>query len=91
MGQKNVPYPIDTSGQVYVIIKIYEKDQHDADRTRRRCQMTIVKYILSTGVCSTKELLDLKREDPKGYEYLRKCAAEQAANLGVEITEEVGS
>lgn len=49
--------------------------------------MTILKYILSTGVCTTAELLQLKREDEAGYNWLVQAAREQAQNLGVEITE----
>lgn len=49
--------------------------------------MTILKYILSTGVCTTGELLSIKKVDPDGYNTLVKWAREQAANEAVEITE----
>jgi hypothetical protein len=49
--------------------------------------MTVIKYIMSTGVCTTSELLAIKRENPKDYDILVVWAREQAANLGVEIEE----
>ena len=49
--------------------------------------MTIAKYILSTGVCNTNELLALRREDPEGYATFIRWAKEQAGNLGVDIEE----
>lgn len=47
--------------------------------------MTIVKYLLSTGVCTTAELLKLKQQHPADYDGLIRMAHEQAKNLNVEI------
>ena len=47
--------------------------------------MTTAKYLLSTGVCTTAEMLALKREDPAGYEKIIQWTREQAKNLGIEL------
>ena len=39
--------------------------------------MTLVKYLMSTGVCKTGELLELKRTDPDGYALIMKWTREQ--------------
>lgn len=49
--------------------------------------MTIAKYILSTGVCNTSELLAFRREDMPGYQLFIQWAKEQAAHNGVTIEE----
>lgn len=49
--------------------------------------MTIMKYLISTGVCTTSELLALKKNDPKVLDSLVEDAKAQAKNLGIEITE----
>lgn len=55
--------------------------------SRRDKIMTIAKYILSTGVCNTSELLALRREDLAGYHTFIQWAKEQAAHNGVAIEE----
>lgn len=50
--------------------------------------MTVIKYIMASGVCKTGELLALKREFPKDYEDLRLAAAEEMRHNGIEVTEE---
>jgi len=47
--------------------------------------MTTAKYLLSTGVCTTAEMLELKRIDPAGYEKIIQWTREQAKNLGIEL------
>lgn len=49
--------------------------------------MTPVKYLLSTGVCNTSELLQLRREYPADYDVIMKWTKEQAANLGITLDE----
>jgi hypothetical protein len=49
--------------------------------------MTVVKYIMSTGVCNTGELLALKREFPKDYEGLAQMARDEMKAKGIEIEE----
>lgn len=49
--------------------------------------MTALKYLLSTGVATTTEIMALNREDKAGYQLLMKWAKEQAKNQGVEIEE----
>jgi hypothetical protein len=51
--------------------------------------MTIVKYIISTGVCTSGELIRLARENKSDYESLIKMAREQMTAEGVEIEETV--
>ena len=50
--------------------------------------MTVVKYIMQSGVCTTAELLALKRNHPKDYEDLRQMAEEEMRHNGVEVTSE---
>lgn len=52
--------------------------------------MTVVKYIMSTGVCNTGELLALKREYPKDYADLAQMAREEMTAKGIEIEESIG-
>lgn len=47
--------------------------------------VTLPKYILSTGVCTTSELIQFAKSDPSGYAVFLIWAREQAANLGVAI------
>ena len=47
--------------------------------------MTILKYILQTGVATAGEIISLKREDPDGYTTLVQWAKEQAAHNGIVI------
>jgi hypothetical protein len=49
--------------------------------------MTILKYLLSTGVCTTSELIHFKKNDPTGKEYqsLVAMAKEQAKFLNIAI------
>ena len=49
--------------------------------------MTIVKYLLSTGVCTTAELLAYRKEDKDGYDKLIAMAQEQARNQNIVIEE----
>lgn len=50
--------------------------------------MTVVKYIMASGVCTTAELLALKRNNPKDYQDLRAMAEHEMRHNGIEITEE---
>ena len=49
--------------------------------------MTTLKYLMSTGVCTTAELIAFKKADPTGEQYrqLSAMAREQAKNQGIEI------
>lgn len=47
--------------------------------------MTPMKYILSTGVCTTSELLQFNKQDPQGYKKLIEWAQDQAKNQGVAL------
>lgn len=51
--------------------------------------MTVLKYLMSTGVCTTGELIEFKKGDPTGKEYqkLRAMAEEEMKNKGIEIEE----
>lgn len=49
--------------------------------------MTLLDYIRQSGVASTKELMELKRDDPKGFDTIKSWAKEQAANQGVVLEE----
>lgn len=49
--------------------------------------MTLVKYLMSLGACTTGELLALKREDPKGYTTIVQWTKEQAAANGIVLEE----
>lgn len=49
--------------------------------------MTLIKYLMSLGACTTGELLQLKREDPKGYATVVQWAKEQAAHNNIELEE----
>lgn len=45
--------------------------------------MTILKYLMGSGVCTTAEILALKREHDEDYITLRKMAAEEMDHLNV--------
>ena len=49
--------------------------------------MSTLKYLMSTGVCTTAELIAFKKADPTGNEYrsLAAMAREQAQNQGITI------
>lgn len=47
--------------------------------------MTLPKYILSTGVCTTGELIAFAKAYPADYFTFLVWAREQAAHLGVAI------
>lgn len=49
--------------------------------------MTTLKYLMSTGVCTTAELISFKKNDVSGKDYKELCAMarEQAKNQGVEL------
>jgi hypothetical protein len=49
--------------------------------------MTVLKYLMSTGVCTTAELIAFKKADPTGEEYrkLAAMAAEEMQSKGIEI------
>jgi len=49
--------------------------------------MTVLKYLMSTGVCTTAELIAFKKADPTGADYraLVAMATAQAQNEGVEL------
>lgn len=49
--------------------------------------MTVLKYLLASGVCTTSELLKFKREDPKGYVGLIEMARGEMVHNGVEVEE----
>lgn len=49
--------------------------------------MTLLKYVTTSGVCTTAELLNLKRNDPAGYDILLKFAAEEMAHNNIAIEE----
>jgi len=49
--------------------------------------MTAIKYLLSTGVATTAEIMQLNREDKPGYKLLMQWAKEQAEKQGVTIEE----
>ena len=50
--------------------------------------MTVVKYIMASGVCKTGELLALKREYPAAYFVLREMAEEEMRRNGISIDAE---
>lgn len=49
--------------------------------------MTVLKYLMSTGVCTTAELIAFKKADVTGKDYreLTAMAREQAQNQGIAI------
>lgn len=47
--------------------------------------MTIVKYLKESGVCTTSELLALKREHPADYDALCKMAEEEMKHNGIAV------
>jgi hypothetical protein len=51
--------------------------------------MTIVKWLMSTGVCTTAELLALKRENPADYVRLAEMAMEEMKAKNIPIEESV--
>ena len=48
--------------------------------------MTLLQYLLKTGVCTSMELLQFKKQDDAGYQTLMQYAREQAVIEGIEIT-----
>lgn len=48
---------------------------------------TPLKYVRESGVANTKEILDLKKEDPKGFDTLMDMARSEMRNKGIEIEE----
>lgn len=45
--------------------------------------MTALKYLMSTGVCTTAELIALKKDSQVDYENLIQSARNQAKNLNI--------
>jgi hypothetical protein len=49
--------------------------------------MTLLQYLLSTGVATSAELIALSKVDRPGYDTIRRWAKEQAAHNGIAIEE----
>lgn len=47
--------------------------------------MTALQYLMSTKVCTTAELIALKKEDPDGYSRLIQMGREQAAHQNIPL------
>lgn len=49
--------------------------------------MTVLKYLIATGVCTTAELIAFKKADPTGVEYrgLMAMAEEEMRSKNIEI------
>lgn len=49
--------------------------------------MTVLKYVLTSKVCSTGELLSYKRQDPKGYATFVEMAKGEMVHNGISVEE----
>lgn len=49
--------------------------------------MTIVQYLMASGVCTSGELMAYAKQDKEGYNTLKRYAVEQAANEGITLSE----
>lgn len=48
-------------------------------------KMTVLKYLMQTGVATSAEIIKLKNEHPKDFEDVKDIARQQMLSEGIEI------